>query len=190
MLGDLAGQVRPRQHTDASLGRDLLEDLAHQLEALRLDALGQADQALATQQLGMGCQHATQGAGGQRDENQVAGLQSGQQVVDRLHPILQTNAFEIAWVLAIDAHGLGLLGVTHPLPYRHAVLGQQVRHGGAEAAASQNCNRLLFSHIQSVKANKLSWRLGHYTARMRQNQWQCQPCIWISKSTGKTQAVS
>ena len=63
VFGDLAGQVRPRQHADAGLGRDLFEDLAHQLETLRLDALGQADQTLAAQQFGMGRQHAAQGAG-------------------------------------------------------------------------------------------------------------------------------
>ncbi|MNH02552.1 hypothetical protein D3C76_766890 [compost metagenome] len=119
---------------------------------MRFDALGQADQALAAQQLGMRGQHAAQGTRWQGDENQLAGLQGGQQVADRLDAVVQADALEVARILAIDAHGLGLFRVAHPLAHRHTVFCQQVRHGGAEAAASQNCNRLLFSHIQSVKA--------------------------------------
>jgi hypothetical protein len=42
------------------------------------------------------------------------------------------------------------------LPNRVTVFRQQVRHGGAEAAASKNCDGLLFSHIQSIKPKK--WR--------------------------------
>ncbi|MNP07259.1 hypothetical protein D3C76_992770 [compost metagenome] len=173
VLGDLARQVRPRQHANAGLGGDLFKDLAHQLEALRLDALGQADQAFAAQQLGMGRQHAAQGARWQGNEDQVAGLQRGQQVVDRLDAVQQADALEVARILAVDAHGLGLFRVTHPLAHRHAVFRQQVSHGSAEASAAQNCNRLLFSHIQSVKA-KSKWRPGHYTARLRQKQCQCR----------------
>ncbi|MNP62318.1 hypothetical protein D3C76_1575850 [compost metagenome] len=97
-------------------------------------------------------QHAAQRAGWQGDEDQLGGLQGSQQVVDWLDAVLQANAFEVARVLAIDAHGLGLVRIAHPLAYRVAVFRQQVRHGGAEAAASQHRNRLLFSHIQSVKA--------------------------------------
>ncbi|MNN26284.1 hypothetical protein D3C81_1397850 [compost metagenome] len=49
VFGHFAGQVGPRQHADARLRGDFFEDLAHQLEALRLDALGQTDQHLAAQ---------------------------------------------------------------------------------------------------------------------------------------------
>jgi len=48
------------------------------------------------------------------------------------------------------AHRLGLCRIAHPLAHWHTVLCQQVGHGRAEAAAAQNCNRLLISHIQSV----------------------------------------
>ncbi|MNJ76458.1 hypothetical protein D3C77_737420 [compost metagenome] len=65
---------------------------------------------------------------------------------------MQADALEVARILAIDAHRLGLRRVAHPLAHRHTVFRQQVRHGGAEAAAAQNRNRLLFSHIQSIKA--------------------------------------
>ncbi|MNN26283.1 hypothetical protein D3C81_1397840 [compost metagenome] len=98
-------------------------------------------------------QHAAQGAGGQGDEDQLAGLEGRQQIVDRLDPGMQLDALEVARVLAVGTHGFGLLGVAHPLPHPNAVFRQQIRHGGAETPASQNCNRLLFSHIQSVKTN-------------------------------------
>ncbi|MNT65774.1 hypothetical protein D3C72_2037810 [compost metagenome] len=66
---------------------------------------------------------------------------------------MDLHAFKITWVFPVAAHGFCLLGIAHPLPYANAVFRQQVRHGSAETPTSQNCNRLLFSHIQSVKTN-------------------------------------
>lgn len=64
VLRHLTRQVRTGQHTDAGLRRDLLENLAHQLEALRLDPLGRADQQLAAQRLGHWLQGLAQRDGG------------------------------------------------------------------------------------------------------------------------------
>ena len=87
MGGDLLGQVRPGEHTDARLGSDLLDDLAHQLEGLRLDAFGGADQLFAGQQPGHRLQHLTQRARGQRHERQLARLQCRRQIGGRLHAV-------------------------------------------------------------------------------------------------------
>jgi len=49
MLGHLTRQVWPRQHADTRLRSNVFENLAHQQKALRLDALGGADQLLAAE---------------------------------------------------------------------------------------------------------------------------------------------
>ena len=135
---------------------DLFEDLAHQLEALRLDALGQADQALPRNNSACGASTLRNALDGRATNTSSLACKGGQQVIDRFHPVVQANALEVARVFTIDTHGLGLGRVAHPLAHRHTVFRQQVRHGGAEAAAAQNCNRLLFSHIQSVKSHKVA----------------------------------
>ncbi|MCY1449838.1 hypothetical protein D9M71_666060 [compost metagenome] len=119
----------------------------------------------------MGGQHGAQCARGQRHEDQFAGLKCCQKIGDRLHFGMHLDALEVARVFTAGAHRLGLFGVAHPLPYAKAVFGQQVRHGGTETPPSQNCNRLLFSHIQSIKTIKSGDAL-HYTARCRIGQWQ------------------
>ncbi|CAI8787601.1 hypothetical protein EMIT0324P_10716 [Pseudomonas chlororaphis] len=150
VLGHFTSQVRPGQHADPRLRGDLFEDFAHQLEGLRLDALGQADQQLAGEQLRMGRQHRAQGAGGQGDKTQVTVVQGGQQIGHRLHRRMNLDAFEVTRIFAMNANGLRLLRVTHPLPHPMAVLGQQIGHGGTKASASQDRDRALFSHMQSV----------------------------------------
>ncbi len=156
VLGDFPRQVRPGQHADPRLRGDLFENLAHQLEGLRFDAFGQADQHLAAQALGVGGEYRAQGAGWQRDKAQIAGIESGLQVGDSGHPRENLDAFEVTRVFAVDPDGLGLLGVTHPLKDLMAVLGQQIGHGGTKTSASQDRNRALFSHMQSV--NPYQWR--------------------------------
>ncbi|CAI8959150.1 putative glycerol-3-phosphate dehydrogenase [Pseudomonas sp. IT-93MI4] len=49
-----------------------------------------------------------------------------------------------------------------------AVLGQKVGHGGTKTSASQDRNRALFSHMQSV--NPYQWRCRHYTGRPERGQ--------------------
>ncbi|MNL03899.1 hypothetical protein D3C87_1244480 [compost metagenome] len=161
VFGDFTGQVRPRQYADTRLRGDLFEDLAHQLEGVGFDAFGQAHQQLAAQTFGMRRQHRAQCAGRQRNEAQVAGFQSGLQVGDCFHGRQNLDAFEVARVFPIDPDGLGLLGVTHPQPNLMPVLGQQISHGGTKTSASQDRNRALFSHMQSV--NPYQWRCRHYT---------------------------
>ncbi|MNY49478.1 hypothetical protein D3C86_1849090 [compost metagenome] len=112
----------------------------------------------------MRSQHRAQRARWQGNEDQLARLKGRQQVGHRLHTGMHLDALEIARVLAPGAHRLGLIGIAHPLPHAHAVFCQQVRHGGTETTPSQNCNRPLFSHIQSIKTNK-SGDPMHYTAR-------------------------
>ena len=150
VLGDFSGQIGSGQHTDARIRGDFFEDFAHQLEGVRLNAFGQAHQHLAGQKVSMRRQHRTQGAGGQGDENQLAAVQCGQQVRDRLNRRVNLDAFEVPWVLAVDTDRLGLSRVAHPLPDRITVLCQQIRHSSTEAAASKNRNRLLLSHNQSI----------------------------------------
>ncbi|MNP21740.1 hypothetical protein D3C76_1143720 [compost metagenome] len=101
----------------------------------------------------MGRQHTAQGTGRQSDEDQLTVLQGRQQVIDRINARVNFHPFEVTRVFPVAAHGLGLFGVAHPLPYADAVFRQQIRHGGAETPASKHCNRLLFSHIRSVKTN-------------------------------------
>ncbi|MNP28192.1 hypothetical protein D3C76_1211440 [compost metagenome] len=147
MFGDFTGQVRPGQHTDACLWRDLFENLAHQLEGVGFDALGQAHQHFAAESISMRGQHRAQRAGGQRDKTQVARIQGGQQVSDRRDTGQDLDAFEVTRVLAIDPDGLGLFGVTHPLQDLMTIFGQQVSHGGTKTSASQNRDRALLSHM-------------------------------------------
>ncbi|CAI8952652.1 hypothetical protein EMIT0232MI5_60039 [Pseudomonas sp. IT-232MI5] len=168
VLGNLARQVRPGQHADARLRGDLFENLAHQFESLRFDAFGQADQHLAAQPLGVSGEHRAQCAGWQRDKTQIAGVEGCLQVGDGGHPRQNLDAFEVTRVFAIDPDGLGLLGVTHPLPDLMAVLGQKVGHGGTKTSASQDRNRALFSHMQSV--NPYQWRCRHYTGQPTRGQ--------------------
>ena len=50
----------------------------------------------------------------------------------------------------MGANGFSLHGVAHPVQNAVPILRQQIRDGGAEAAATQYCDRLLLSHDQSV----------------------------------------
>jgi hypothetical protein len=76
---------------------------------------------------------------------------------------MNLDAFEVTRILPVDPHGLGLLGIAHPLAHGMTVLGQQISHGGTKTSASQDRNRALFSHMQSV--NPYQWRWRHYTGR-------------------------
>lgn len=135
VLGDLTGQIRPGKHTDTRLRSNFLEDFTHQHEGVRLNAFGQAHQELATQSLGMGRQYRTQGAGRQCDETQFTIVEGGLQISDRLHGRMHLDTLEVAWILAVDSNGLGLLGITHPLAHCMTVFSQQVCHGGTKTPA-------------------------------------------------------
>ncbi|MNS71324.1 hypothetical protein D3C72_1046910 [compost metagenome] len=150
VIGDLLGQVGAGNHADACIRGHLFENLAHQLEALRLDALGGADQELAGQLPGHRLQHLAQGAGGHGDEDQLAIGEDGGQVGVRLDPGENLHALEITGVLTQGTDRLGLLRVAHPVAHALAVLGQQVGDGGAEAAAAEHRDGLLFSHNGSM----------------------------------------
>ena len=149
MFCHFTGQVGAGQHADSGLRGDLFKDFAHQFKTVGFDALGQADQHFAAQPLGVGRQHAAQRAGRQRHKAQLAALQRGLQVGDRLDTRVNFDAFEVARVFSIEAHRLGLLGVAHPLVHTMTVFCQQVGHGGAKTTASQDRNSVLFSHMQS-----------------------------------------
>ncbi|MCY1287224.1 hypothetical protein D9M70_362120 [compost metagenome] len=154
VFGDLAGQIGAGQHADTGLRGDLLENLAHQQEALGLDAFGQADQQFAGQLRGMGLQGRPQGAGRQRDEDQLAARQGRRQVGQRLDAGVNLHPLQVARVLAGRADRLGLCGVAHPEVHPVAVLRQQIGDRRAETAAPEDGDGLLFSHKKSVV-----WRL-------------------------------
>ena len=150
MFGHLSGQVRPRQHTNPRLRRHFFEYLTHQLEAVGLNALGQAHQQLACQAGGQGLQHIAQGAGWQRDKNQLALRQGGGQIGDRMDAWVNLDAFQVTRVFPLAAHRLGLGGVAHPLVDLLAIFGQQVGDCRAETTAAKHGNGLLFSHNLSL----------------------------------------
>ena len=149
VVGDFLGQVRAGQHANTRLRGDLFENLAHQLEALGLDALGGADQHLVRQLPGHGLQGVAQGARRQRHQHQLGLLQHAGQIAGRLDSGVQLHALQVARVLATLAHLLGLFRVTHPLQDTLAVLCQQIGQGGTEAAATQDGNGLKLCHMSS-----------------------------------------
>ena len=149
VISHFLGQIRPGQHANTRLGSDLLENLAHQLEGLGLDALGGADQHLACQQWRNRLKSIAQSAGRQCDQHQLGLLQYATEVTGRLDTAMQLDPLQVARVFATLAHLLGLLGVTHPLQDALAVLCQQVGQSGAEAAAAEYGNGLELCHRSS-----------------------------------------
>lgn len=153
VFGHFTSQVRSRQHADTCLRRNLLENLAHQRETVRLDALGGADQHLAAQLRGERLQRLAQGAGGQRDENQLASLEGRRQIRGRLHLRQNLDALQVPRVLPLRTDALGLLCVAHPEQDVMPVLGQQVGDRGTETAAAEYRDGLLLCHVVSVMSH-------------------------------------
>ena len=136
VLGDLAGEVGPGDDADARPRHDFREDLAHQHEGMRLDALGGADEETPFQLLGDGCQGLAQRARRQRHQDQLAALDGALQVTGGLDRSMHLDTLQIARILALAANGLGLLRIAHPQAHRQPVLGDQIGQGGTEAAAA------------------------------------------------------
>ncbi|CAM5550950.1 hypothetical protein SSTU70S_07092 [Stutzerimonas stutzeri] len=153
MFGNFARQIRPGQHTDACLGCDFFEDLAHQLEAVCLDTFGRADQLLARQLRGKRLQRLAQRAGRQCDEDQFACIQGLRQIGGRLHLRQDGHALEIARVLPLTANALSLLGVAHPEPDVVPVLRQQIGDRSTETAAAEHGDGLLSCHVVTVMSH-------------------------------------
>ncbi len=162
MFGDFPRQIGPGQHADTRLRDDLFEDLTHELEALRFDTLGQAHQHLAIQARDMRRQHRAQGTRWQGDEDQFAGVEHRRQVGDRLDFRTNLDALEVAGVFTIDANGLSLLRIAHPLTNLMAVLGQQIGNGRTEAATAKHRDGLLCGH-KTIHPEPFKWRCRHYT---------------------------
>ena len=167
VLRHFPGQVGTGQHADAGLGRDFLEDLAHQHEALGFDALGGTHQQLAAQRLGHRLQCLAQRTGRQRHEDQFAGGQHLAQVAAGLHVVMDPYAAQITRILPLATHRFRLHGVPHPQARDLAVFRQQIGNGRAEASPAQHRNGLSFCH-SSLSSHLVA--MAHYTERCHLGQ--------------------
>ena len=174
VLRHFSRQVRSGQHANARLRRDLLENLAHQHEAVRLDAFGGTDQHLAAELRRERLQCLAQRAGRQRNEDQLAGIEGRRQIGGRLDLRKDLDAFQIARVLSQRPDAFGLLRIAHPEQDVVTILGQQIGDRGTETAAAEYRDGLLSCHVESV--------VGH-------PKWQCR-ALYVSSSQRPAQPPS